>query len=206
MPKINIFLGLAAVFLAIAFVLIFIRAAKLKRKKKNEQADITRREDFVIQEDEEDRSIRLKQAESRANRKILFESQMPRIIKLKKPLKMIPNAYYSNDKIFIAFFLGKDIVIQKEPDIDDMPYIKNVRDMYLISGNIYRLPEEVERYLPEIINTGEVVIFSKTDGKLIDEVRFDKWAFSAGPLAGGGGFGYYITDDAPFFKFNTWVS
>lgn len=206
MLKINILFGAGAILLVVAFVLISIKVAKSKRKKKNEQEDLARQENFTIQEDEEDRNIRLERAEGRASRRILFGSQMPRIIKLKKPLKMVPNAYYSNDQIFMAFFVGKDLATQEEPKIDDIPYIKNVREMYLIFGTIYRLPKELEKYLPEIIDIGEVVIFSKIDGKLIDEIRLDKWAFSAGPLAGGGGFGYYITDDAPFFKFNTWVS
>lgn len=145
--------------------------------------------------------------------KILNENKEPtdfETIKLTRPEKS-PDAFYTNEKI-TATFCPDEIFPDTRKDWpiyagqDDVPLYMDHRENYLKIKNGKCLPNTFEAYLPEILNSGKVIILSREDDKFIYEIKRKKWGFSAGSLAGKGGYEYYLPDGTLFFRVATWVS
>lgn len=132
------------------------------------------------------------------------------IIKLTLPKKS-PDAFYDNDKIF-ATFCPDEIFpdTRKEWPIyagqeDTLLYMEH-RKNYLKTKNDKCFPDTFEHYLPEILNSGKVMIFSRIENKFVNEIKRKKWGFSDGGLMGRGGYEYYLPNDSLFLKITTWVN
>lgn len=150
--------------------------------------------------------------------KIYIKNQRIALEKLKTletikltPANGTPDAYYSNNEVFVTFCLN-DIFPDsyKEYPIyagqEDVLLFKETRDRYLAIKNGKRLPDTFGAYLPDILNSGKVMVYSKVESKFVNEIKKEKWGFSAGSLAGRGGYKYYFTDGSLFFSILTWAS
>ncbi|MFZ2975905.1 MAG: hypothetical protein WA055_04760 [Candidatus Moraniibacteriota bacterium] len=131
-------------------------------------------------------------------------------IALTRPEKS-PDAFYTNEKI-IATFCPDEIFpdTRKEWPIyagqDDMPLYMDHRRNYLKARNSKCLPNTFETYLSEILNSGKVMILSREENKFVSEIKRKEWGFSAGELAGRGGYEYYLPNGTLFFRITSWVS
>ena len=128
-----------------------------------------------------------------------------KIIKLNSNSKS-HDSYYNNDEIFATLSI-KDMIpymaMESIPIRDKDDCMEDINK----SIEIDRIrPISFEHHFQRVLDSGEVCIYSKMEGKFVDRIMRDEYEFLAGPTSGAGGYNYYLPDGTPFFNYTSWVS
>lgn len=183
-------------FMGGVIVFVFIRLHESKIDNWNESRD--KRLQAQEKEDAE-RKERYKNCKYNHNSKKL------KIIKLNSNSKS-HDSYYNNDEIFATLSI-KDmtpyLAIESIPIRDKDDCMEDINKLVEIDKI---RPISFENHFQRVLDSGEVCIYSKMEGKFVDKIMRDEYAFLAGPISGSGGYNYYLPDGTPFFNHTSWVS
>ena len=176
MYTIFIFLG------GFIFGLILVAILRLQTEKNKKEHE------KIIEKEAENR--RIKQIKNRRKNSLDKNSKTLKKFKLKS-LKQPYNAYFSNDEVFIAFYFK----------YLNNPQLPKIGEKEMIKFNELELCGIYEHTFSKILEKGDVLIFSKAEGKLVNEImREDRGDYLNHKPEIPQFYEYYLPDGTLFFN------
>lgn len=143
----------------------------------------------------------IKEGRKRRKEKIDVSSVNLKTIKL-NPTEKPQDAYYNNEEVFIAFHLEDMHPLDPKQDTV-FPALTPFDDYKMFEFNLdrYDLPVGYEYDFANVLNKGKMIVYSKVEGKLVDEIkRFDRGGCLADKPDIPQFYEYYLPDGTFFFS------